>query len=103
MSSVAINIRRGDTLDLRLEFFSDTDETTPVDFTGSTLSLADSTFVEDPTFTTVDESGGVLSLAMTPEQTSALVARRVYQLEIRQVQPGGAVRTYGPLVFVAST
>lgn len=102
--TAAVAIRRGDTLDLLLEFFTDTDETTPLDFSGSTLSLTDSTFpVSHAPILTVDSyPNGQLRLSMASTDTAQLVSRRNYQLEIKQVQPGGAVRTFGPIVFATS-
>ena len=100
--TTAISIRRGATLDLPLDFFADATETTPIDLTGSTMSIVTSSFPVTPTLNMIDADSGGMQLLLSATNTTDLVANRVYHLTIKQVQPSGSVRLYGPFQFTAS-
>jgi hypothetical protein len=100
--SVAISIRRGATLDLPLDFFTDENETTPVDLTGSTLTVVQSNFPVDPTLNVTDAAGGSAQLFLSDANTSNLVLHRNYVLTIKHVQPNTEVVLHGPFTFNAT-
>jgi hypothetical protein len=100
--SVAINIRRGATLALPLDFFTDDTETVALDLTGSTLSIVESNFPVNPTLAVLNAVQGSTKLTLADTLTDDLIQRRNYELTIKQVQPGGDVVLHGPFVFVAT-
>jgi hypothetical protein len=100
--SVAIPIRRGATLTTLLDFFSDSTETTPLNLTGSTLTIVESNFPVDPTLVVLSNSGGNVKLTLANTLTAALILNRNYELTLKQVQPGGDIALHGPFVFVAT-
>lgn len=102
MSSVAIPIRRGATLALTLDFFTDTTETTPLDLTGSTLTIVESNFPVNPTLVVISAATGNTKLTLVDTLTDDLVLNRNYELTIKHVQPSGNVKLRGPFIFVAT-
>jgi hypothetical protein len=100
--SVAISIRRGATLVLPLDFFADESETTPVDLTGSTLSVVDSNFPVNPTLNVLVAASGTAKLTLSATNTANLILHRNYELTIKQVQPSTDIVLHGPFNFVAT-
>jgi hypothetical protein len=100
--SVAIPIRRGATLVLPLDFFTDEAETTPVDLTGSTLTVVQSNFPVDPNLVVLDADSGSTRLSLAATDTDNLVLHRNYVLTIKQVQPSSNVVLHGPFTFTAT-
>lgn len=100
--SVAIPIRRGATLALPLDFFTDETETTPLDLSGSTLTVVESNFPTNPTLTVLSAPGGNVRLSLADTLTTGLVLHRNYELTVKQVQPGGNIALHGPFTFVAT-
>lgn len=97
MSSILI--RRGATLNLSLGFFSDAASTVPINLTGSTLTVVNSTFPTNPTLVVTNAIGGQVTASLSDTLTAVLVAGRDYVMTIRQLQPGGSVELYGPFTF----
>lgn len=95
----AIPIRRGATLNLPLAFFADTTELVPINLTGSTLTITESTFPVAPTLTMVSATLGTMNLLLSDVNTAALTPRRNYQASIKQVQADTTVVVHGPFVF----
>lgn len=99
--SAVIFIRRGATLNLPLDFFTDDTETTPVNLTGSTFTIVNSTFPVEPTFTVLTPATGNTKLTLSATNTANLVKGRNYLLTLRQVQGNGDIVLHGPLTFNA--
>lgn len=100
--SATIPIRRGATLVLPLDFFSDAAETVPLNLTGSTLAIVDSTFPVAPTLTVLNAVNGSTELRLSATNTSNLVKRRAYVHSIKHTQANGDIKIYGPFNYVAS-
>ena len=95
----SILIRRGATLDLSLAFYSDAASTIPINLTGSTLSIVQSTFPTDPTMTVTNPTLGQVHVTLADNLTSLMTAGRDYVMTVKQVQTNSNVQLYGPFTF----
>lgn len=92
-----IQIQKGADLVLQGELFADDDETVPINLTGSTLSVIESTFPAgtDPALVVTDPANGVFSITFTDDQTEQLVSKRNYRFQILLTDSGG-LKTHHP-------
>lgn len=93
MATKGIQIQKGADLVLQGELFSDDAETVPIDLTGASLAVVESTFPSggDPTLSIEDAPNGVFSITFTDAQTAAFVSKRNYRFQIALTDSGGLI------------
>ena len=88
-----IQIQKGADLVLQGELFSDDAETIPINLTGSSLAVIESTFPSggDPTLAITDAANGQFTITFTDTQTATFVSKRNYRFQIELTDSGGLI------------
>ena len=93
----AIEQWRGDTLSVLFRLWRDADHSDPVDLTGATVSaeVRETAESADPPAAefAVSVTGNEVTLSLTPEQTRALPASGVYDLQVDWLADGTQIQT----------
>lgn len=87
-----INVVRGQTLTLLLEFFQAEEDGPPLNLTGATVSVHQSNYNATPLMAVTDAPNGQVTVVIQSAGTDRMSLNRPSWLQIKVVFPSGEVR-----------